>query len=433
VYITNSGFNRIEVFDTANKKFLDPIIVGQLPHQMAMSTDGSTLYVGNTGGESISIVDLNQGVVVGKVDFPPLPRQGGGNNANPIFPRALAAGVFGLEFIMSNGSQWKLAGNQATIRPADSITQQGNNTNAIPGPQTMLASPDGLFIITLAGNGNVYLYDAVNDAYVAGRLIFNNPIQSYFGPLGVATGGTYFLAGGLVLNSSLTAIAGSERPGVSTFATPSQRHVVAVYPLDANNYLRLTVPVKANIGSTPADDPRPNLEQVNIQSGEVSLLAVPAENPRYTIFGTTRLNVPARSMVVDSSNTAYIITLSGLSVIPLTPSGATRPQIAPGAVGIVNATDGTQNIRPGSFITVRGTGLAAPATADSIPPPTVLGGSCVTFNDVSLPLFRSADGQIQAQVPANVDPGSNVVQVRSLALAQSSDPVVVNVLPANTP
>ena len=50
VYISNSGYNRIEVFDTVNRVFLNPIPVGQMPHQMALSSDSNTLYVGNTGG-----------------------------------------------------------------------------------------------------------------------------------------------------------------------------------------------------------------------------------------------------------------------------------------------------------------------------------------------------------------------------------------------
>src|ERR1019366_3419564 len=62
LYITNSGFNRIEVFDLKQQQFVTPIKVGQLPHAMALGPDGSTLYVANTGGESISIVDLNKSV-----------------------------------------------------------------------------------------------------------------------------------------------------------------------------------------------------------------------------------------------------------------------------------------------------------------------------------------------------------------------------------
>ncbi len=89
LYITNSGYNRIEVFDTNLQQFLTPIPVGQLPHQMAMGTDGNTMYVGNTGGESISIVDLNLQQVVGSVAFPPIPRNG---TIAPTYARTLAMG-----------------------------------------------------------------------------------------------------------------------------------------------------------------------------------------------------------------------------------------------------------------------------------------------------------------------------------------------------
>ena len=93
---------------------MDPIPVGQLPHQMALSTDGKTLYVGNTGGESISIVDLDLGKIVDSVNFPPIPRNG---TVALVYPRTLAVGLFGLQFVMSDGSQWKVVnGNLATVR-----------------------------------------------------------------------------------------------------------------------------------------------------------------------------------------------------------------------------------------------------------------------------------------------------------------------------
>src|SRR5207237_7708649 len=49
VYVANSGYNRVEVFDLNKQAFVNPIPVGQLPHKMALGTDGNTLYVGNTG------------------------------------------------------------------------------------------------------------------------------------------------------------------------------------------------------------------------------------------------------------------------------------------------------------------------------------------------------------------------------------------------
>src|SRR5258708_29258243 len=130
------------------RRFVNPKRVGQLPHQMALGTDGTTLYVGNTGGESLQVVDLDLRRVVGSVEFPPLPRQGGGNNANPAHPRPLAMSLFGLQFVMSNGTQWKLVGNQATVRQASSRAPAG-----LPGSPhyTMLASPDNQLLPPLDG------------------------------------------------------------------------------------------------------------------------------------------------------------------------------------------------------------------------------------------------------------------------------------------
>ena len=221
LYVTNSGYNRIEVFDIHQRQFLTPIPVGQLPHQMAMGTDGTTLYVGNTGGESLQMVDLDQRQVVGSVQFPPVPRQGGGNNANPTAPRALAVGLFGLNFIMSNGSQWKLVGNQATVRQADSITPAMLGG----GPYfTMLSSPDNRYILTLAGSGSGYLYDSLSDTYIAGSLLFTStptPIESYYGLLAVAPDSNYLVTNGLILNNSLTVIGGSQKPGATQFTAPT--------------------------------------------------------------------------------------------------------------------------------------------------------------------------------------------------------------------
>ena len=438
LYVTNSGYNRIEVFDIKKKRFLEPIPVGQLPHQMALGTDGSTLYVGSTGGESLQIVDLDLGRVVNNVEFPPIPRQGGGVNANPAHPRALAIGLFGLQFVMSNGTQWKLVGNQATVRPANSVTPA-----VLAGAPnfTMISSPDNQFILTLAGQGQGYLYDSLADTYVAGKLLFGTPpIQSYYGPLAAAKSGNFLLANGLILNNSLTVIGGAEKPGVPAITAPAvpgqppiqtivsagSRNVASVMALNDRQFARITTPVRNNIAAVTRDDPRPTLEVINLETGSETLAGALAENPAVTVFGTQRWNISSRQMVADSAGTIYAITLSGLTVVPANPpTEDSRPQIAAGR-GIVNA-DGTAIIRPGSFVTINGRNLAEAAAADSLPAPTVLGGSCVTFNDFALPLLQTSSGQIQAQIPANVSTGTNVVQVRSLASAQASDPVLVTV------
>jgi DNA-binding beta-propeller fold protein YncE len=438
LYLTNSGYNRIEVFDLQKQHFVDPIPVGQLPHQMALASDGKTLYVGNTGGESISIVDLDQGRVVDSVAFPPIPRNG---TVALVYPRTLAVGLFGLQFVMSDGSQWKVVnGNQATVRPADSVTP----VRLAGGPAYgMVSTPDNSYILTLNGSGIGYLYNAAADTYVGSRQLFTGTIQGYYGVIGAGPAGSFFLADGLILNPALTVIGGSAQPGATvtgpspvpgfpgatTIINTGQRNVASVAPLNTTTYLRLTTPVRQNITTATRDDSRTTLEMVNLITGELTLAGVAPENPQVNVFGTTRFNTNPRQMVVDSAGTtAYAITLSGLSVISLAPTGAdTRPAITAGARGIVNASDGTATIKPGSFITINGSNLAAAATADIIPPPTVLGGSCVTFGDVAVPLLVTANGQIQAQVPDTIQAGTQVVAVRSLATAQASDPVTVSV------
>ena len=439
LYATNAGYNRLEVFDLKKQRFLDPIEVGQLPRQMAMSLDGTWLYVANTGGESLSIVDLDQRKVVDRVIFPPIPRNA---TAGVIAPRTLAMGLSGLQVIMSNGSQWKLVGAQAVPRP-NNPNIFGTSPN-LSGPQQMLATPGGEYIITLDGRGMAFLYNALIDSYTISRQILtpNQTIISYFGPLAAASTGNYYLANGLIMSASLAVIGGAERPGqvvtsapaapglppTQTIVSAGQRNVAALAPIDENIFVRMTTPVRQNATAATRDDARSTLELVDIRSGAESLVGVAAENPPFSVFAQQRMNIPPRQLVVDSQGNAYAITISGLSLIPLTPSGtSTRPQIRSGSRGIVNSADGTPNFRPGSFVTVSGTNLATASTADQIPLPAVLGGSCVTLNDLPLRLLQTSGGQISAQVPEDVRPGIYVAQVRSLATAQVSDPVVVTV------
>lgn len=421
VYLSNSGYNRIEVFDTVNQVFLAPILVGQLPHQLALSTDGNTLYVGSNGGELIDIVDLTIGKDVGHVNFPPIPRQAGGQTAALLYPMAMAMGNSGLEFVMSNGGQWKVVGGNAVPRAVGTLTPTVFST-----PVTMLASPDNTRILTLAGNGSAYLYDAAADSYIASTTLFTSFQSQFYGPLAAGPGQAWYALGGLYTNPSLTVLGGIAIPTAAT----GTRNIVATAPFDQNNILRLSTPVRASINVPATSDARPTLELVNLATNSSRVLAVAPENPRFTLFGNTRYNIPARSMVIDNNFVAYIITLSGLSVVPLTPNGVQAPAFAAGNRAIVNAGDGSTNLRVGGVININGTNLATASTASVLPPPTVLGGSCVTFNDVPLPLVQTSTGVIQAQIPPTVSPGNNVVQVRSLATGQQSAAVVVTVQPA---
>src|SRR5262249_55162759 len=154
------------------------------------------------------------------------------------------------------------------------------------------------------------------------------------------------------------------------------RNVAAVAPVGTSHFVRLTTPVRNSLTATTTDDIHTTLEAVDMHTGATATAAEMPENPVLSEFSTTRTAMPPRQMVVDSAGTVYALTVSGLSVVPLTPAtSATQPRVA-ASQGVVNANDGTTNYKPGSFIYVNGSSLASTATASALPPPTVLGGSC---------------------------------------------------------
>ena len=192
-------------------------------------------------------------------------------------------------------------------------------------------------------------------------------------------------------------------------------------------FLRMTTPVRTTITTATTDDAHTTLQLVDTRSGVASTVAEMPENPAYSVFNSTRTPMPARQMVVDGNGTVYAITMSGLSVVPTSAiGGSTVPALA-GTKSVINANNGTAAFPPGSFVTINGTNLASTATATTLPPPTVLGGSCVLVDGVAIPLLSTSPTQIQAQIPASIRSGSNVFQVRSLDNAQRSAPVVVTV------
>jgi hypothetical protein len=450
IYITNPGYSRIEVFDTQKMVFQSPISVGAVPRQMAMGLDGTTLYIANSASEQVMMVDLDQQQIIGSVQLPAIPVSAttGTTTTSVLSPNGIAMGFSGLQMVMNNGTLWSVAGNQALPRKGTSVTGVNATTGAqtpITGPQTVLAADDGSFATLLSGNGTVYLYDGLNDAYTTSHQVISTTtpggIISYYGGLGVASAGKFTLANSLVLNHSLTPIGGYTTPGTLIFTPPTPggglggigvsstglRNVAATAPIGDRYFVRMSTAVRTSVTTATSDDIHTTLEAIDTQTGATATAAEMPENPLISVFGTTRTNMPARQMVVDANGTVYALTLSGLSVIPLTPaSTSTQPQVAT-SLGVVNSSDGTTTFKPGSFVTINGANLASTTNADTLPAPAVLGGSCVLINNVAIPLISASPTQIQAQIPAAIRPGTSVLQVRSLANAQQSNRLVITI------
>lgn len=444
IYVSNSGLNRIEVFDMKTRQFLTPIKAGQLPHSMAFGTDGNTLYVANTGGESISIIDLSMGKIVDSVKFPPVPL----NAATSIVtPQAMASSFRGPLVIMSDGSLWKIDGNQAVPRALNQVVF-GSGAKTIPAGngsaafRTMAATPEGQYIIVFTGSGNAYIYDATADDFTIGKQIFST-LTGYLGPVSAGPRGQYYIVNGVLLNSSLTPIGNipnsstSANTGTSTGGLPgiggvtttttATRPTSAVTYVGPNSYATFTTPVLANTRSTPTD--AGIIQIMDVTTGNPTALANALEGPASVASGNSRVVIPGRTMALDSTGTnAYVLTVSGLSIIPLTAiPPSQRPNVGQNN-SVVNLASYQPTVAPGALVGIFGSNLASQATASTTSLPTVLGGTCVTLNNVAIPLMATANGQINAQIPTTLAAGKYPLVVHSITnQATSTFPITVTV------
>jgi uncharacterized protein (TIGR03437 family) len=158
----------------------------------------------------------------------------------------------------------------------------------------------------------------------------------------------------------------------------------------------------------------PTVELVDVNTGQTVRSSTALEGPMSTQVGTARVNVAGRGLAIDpSGTTAYALTTSGLSLIPLEAvSAADRPLV--NRDGVVNLASYVPSMAPGSLVSIFGRNLAATATANSTPLPTLMGGVCITLGTRSLPLLMTSPQQINAQIPPELAAGRFQMTIRAI-------------------
>jgi len=429
LYIANYGLNRVEVYDIQGRAFLTPIKVGQLPNSLALTPDGFTLYVANSGGETISIINPDTMQVTGQVSYPPV-----AFNATTALslPSVIAFGLSGLQIMNTDGSLWKVVGTSAVPRPASvllgSTTPVKLLTPSATASVTMAATPAGEYILFATSTGIAYLYDATADDFVAEKTIFPTTTQSgYIGPVAAGPGGQYYVMGGVLLNADLTIAGSTTVAGTYSAVAAAGTSTYAVFtPASATSTTPPTVAMlTAKTGNTS--------NTVNALEGPITQLATTITGPGGPGgpgggFGiTTRGFVGGRTMAIDAAGTnAYAITATGLSIIPL--AGPTQAQMpVPSKGGAVNLASYTPGVAPDGLLSIFGQNFGTLATPPSTPLPLIMGGTCVTLNNVALPLLLISPEQINAQIPPGTAAGTYALVVRSIANLAASSPENVTV------
>ena len=80
----------------------------------------------------------------------------------------MASSQRGVQVIMSDNTLWHIVGD--SIIPRVLNPNIFGNARALPAPQSMASTPEGSFVLILAGNGTAYLYSSSDDDFVAAHL-----------------------------------------------------------------------------------------------------------------------------------------------------------------------------------------------------------------------------------------------------------------------
>jgi uncharacterized protein (TIGR03437 family) len=426
LYIANPGLNRLEVFDMQKKTFLAPIAVGQLPRSMAFGNDGNTLYVASGGSENITIVDLTQGKATGRVRYPALPFN---STSAVLTPSVMASSQRGVQIIMSDSTLWHIVGD--SVIPRTLNTNIFGTARSLTAPQSMASTPEGAYVLILAGNGTAYLYSSSDDDFVSARSVIPTPIQGYFGPIAAGPNGQYYLVNDQVLNQALTPVSSTSTGPVGGGGLPTPggptaggRPVSAVTAVGGQTFARYSTPVTAG-NAAPTDAGL--VELVDVTTFQTRASNAGLEGPSAIARAGQRLNILGRAMAVDATGTtAFVLTESGLSLIPLDTTTTATPTVSNN--GVVNAANFLPSIATNGLVAIIGRNLASTASAPTgATLPTVLGGTCVTLNNTPIPLLATSAGQINAQIPTTLAAGRFPLIVRNIAGQAASSSVTVTV------
>ncbi len=84
LYISCWGCDKIQLFDTQNRKFIGSVMVGDNPNDMCMTKNGSFLFVANANDNTVSVIDLKNRKVIETLNTALFPDAPTGSTTNSV-------------------------------------------------------------------------------------------------------------------------------------------------------------------------------------------------------------------------------------------------------------------------------------------------------------------------------------------------------------
>ncbi|WP_167767652.1 autotransporter domain-containing protein [Bradyrhizobium frederickii] len=178
LYVTSSGANSVTVISTATNLVVgSPIAVGAVPYGVVVSPDGSRVYVANEGSASVSIIDAASKTVIGAVAV------GGGPSGISVSP---------------DGSRIYVANQGGGVSVIDAASQSVVTTVSISGlPLHVAVSPDGSRIYVTTQTNVLVVIDALTNTATANVALSSHGVGVSLTPDGsrayITTGAGFYV------------------------------------------------------------------------------------------------------------------------------------------------------------------------------------------------------------------------------------------------
>jgi uncharacterized protein (TIGR03437 family) len=387
IYVLRQDMNQLLVYDGLTMKLIATLRTATSPTMMAMTRDQAYLLVGHDDSEYIYVYDLN--------------------TLTPVTPVLLPGGHFARSIAVSNAAILALVRNEGGD-PAgmiDTINLPAGTATALPSlgvyenklstsTGVLTASPSGSNILMATPDGNVALYSAASDSFVASR----HDLTSLAGGFAASDYGWY-VAGNSILNASLVPSGTLSSTGLSSsgfsFVDQGGYMAAAASASTAGTLLEAPSLQAGAAGPTLVSTTEAPLLPVDISSAD-SVANI------YGTYGSGGNNTHAATSfsrtlaVLPNAGTVVALSTSGLTLLatsyPVTP--------APRINAVISAADGSAAVAPGGLISIYGQNMSgANFAASQVPLTTGLGNSCIGVNGSPIPLLYVSPGQINAQLP----------------------------------
>jgi YVTN family beta-propeller protein len=150
IYVTNQLDNTASVIDGATHKIVATVRVGVSPAQMAVSPDRKSVYIANTGSNTVSVLNTDNNSIARTIALPPRSR-----------PVDLAVSPNGRYLYITGGGSNRVSVLDTRAKHVVASVRVGAQ------PLSIAAAPDGKTVYTAnSGSGDVSVIDAQTNRVV---------------------------------------------------------------------------------------------------------------------------------------------------------------------------------------------------------------------------------------------------------------------------